>query len=361
MESGDGYIVRIRPRLARLTAEQARGVAKAALTHGSGEMDLTSRANLQLRGVRYEAHESLIADLAALGLLDDDPETEAKRNIVTAPDWREGDDTQRIAEALTLAIPALPDLPTKFGFAVDAGYTRALAKTSADIRIERGAAGDLILRADGAALGAPVTPETAVQQAISLAFWFMESGGAEVGRMARHLTAKSLPEDWATKAPAQTAPQPQPGETPLGPLIGAPFGALNAKTLLRQLDASGAEAIRLTPWRLLLLEGGAPVEDAEIITQGDDPLLNVDACPGAPACGSATVATRALARRLAPLAKDRLHVSGCAKGCARPRAAALTLTGRDGRFDLVKNGAAWDAPVMTGLAPDDLPDVIGNA
>ena len=66
MASGDGLIVRIRPLLGRITAAAARGIARAALTHGSGEMDLTSRANLQLRGVRLEAHEPLIADLSAL-------------------------------------------------------------------------------------------------------------------------------------------------------------------------------------------------------------------------------------------------------------------------------------------------------
>jgi precorrin-3B synthase len=50
MASGDGLIVRVRPLLARLTAAQALGLCKAALAHGSGLIDLTSRANLQLCG-----------------------------------------------------------------------------------------------------------------------------------------------------------------------------------------------------------------------------------------------------------------------------------------------------------------------
>ena len=370
MASGDGLIVRIRPLLGRITAAAARGIARAALTHGSGEMDLTSRANLQLRGVRLEAHEALIADLAALDLLDDDPETEAKRNIVAAPLWRDGDETHRIAAALaaTLADAAshLPALPTKFGFAVDAGAARLLPDVSADIRIERGRSGGLILRADGSARGAPVTAEDAAAQAISLAFWFSESGGAEAGRMARHLADKPLPEDWATEPPAAEAPPlaigPQsPAPHPLGPVVGAPFGAFGAKTLLRLLDASGAEALRLTPWRSLILEGGAPVTMPEVATMQGDPRLAIDACPGAPACTSATVATRALARELAVSGIDGVHVSGCAKGCARPRPAALTLTGRDGRFDLVRDGAPWDAPETTGLAPGDVPAAIAAA
>lgn len=362
MMSGDGLVVRIRPRLSRLTAAEAAGVAKAALTHGSGEIDLTSRANLQIRGVRLEAHDALLADLAALGLLDADPALEARRNIVAEPLWRAGDDTALIAAALTDAVAGLPDLPAKFGFAVDAGAERRLAAASADIRVERGASGGLILRADGAEKGAPVTAETAPQQALSLAWWFHETGGAEAGRMARHLGASPLPADWATEAPAVAAPL-EPGATPLGPALGAPFGRISARGLLRLLTKSGAAAIRLAPGRVLVLEGGAAVEDDAFVA-APDPLLAADACPGAPACREATVETRAVARQLAAAglaaAPDGLHVSGCAKGCARPRPAHLTLVGRDGRFDLVEDGLPWDRPTRAGLLPADLAKLLGS-
>ncbi|GAA3250900.1 hypothetical protein GCM10020258_06190 [Sphingomonas yabuuchiae] len=62
----------------------------------------------------------------------------------------------------------------------------------------------------------------------------------------------------------------------------------------------------------------------------DSPILHVDACVGAPACPQASVETRGLAVRLAPLIDGHLHVSGCAKGCARARAADWVLTGREG-------------------------------
>jgi precorrin-3B synthase len=47
-------------------------------------------------------------------------------------------------------------------------------------------------------------------------------------------------------------------------------------------------------------------------------------------------------------------VSGCAKGCARSGPAAVTLTGRAGRFDLVRDGRAWDGPQRPGLRPADI-------
>ncbi|MEM1316183.1 MAG: cobalamin biosynthesis protein CobG, partial [Pseudomonadota bacterium] len=84
------------------------------------------------------------------------------------------------------------------------------------------------------------------------------------------------------------------------------------------------------------------------------PLLAADACPGAPFCESASVETRGLARRLAPLLGGSLHVSGCAKGCARATAADVTLVGRDGAFDLVRGGRAGDPAAARGLRPEDL-------
>ena len=72
MLSGDGLVVRVRPRMARLSPAQVRGLAEAALRHGNGVIDLTARANLQLRGVRPEAHLALLDDLSELGLLDAD-------------------------------------------------------------------------------------------------------------------------------------------------------------------------------------------------------------------------------------------------------------------------------------------------
>jgi precorrin-3B synthase len=81
----------------------------------------------------------------------------------------------------------------------------------------------------------------------------------------------------------------------------------------------------------------------------------VVACAGAPACGSAKLSTRALAPAIAQAAAPLLdgsliiHLSGCAKGCAHPGAAALTLVGPD---RLVVLGRAGDTPHGTAAAAD---------
>jgi len=352
MMSGDGLIVRVRPRLARLTAGQALGLCEASLGHGNGIIDLTNRANLQIRGIPPARHEALLTDLVRLDLLDSDPALESRRNILVAPDWEEGGDTHRIAEDLMKELSELPELPVKFGFAVDAGPFPVLSADSADIRIERAATGGLILRADGMREGIGIDPDKAVGRAIELARWFANTRTPGTRRMACHLTKCSVP-GWAagTASPAPAGQAVHLGRTGGAWALGAPFGQIDAAAMSDMIRESVATAMRVTPWRIFLLEEASPVAARGFVTQPEDPLLGVDACPGAPHCESAGVRTRSLARRLAPLVSGRLHVSGCAKGCARPRRSDVTLTGREGLFDLVLNGHSWDAPEATGLTP----------
>jgi precorrin-3B synthase len=85
MATGDGFLLRIRPRIGRLSAEEARAVAAVARGSGNGLIDLTSRGNLQLRGLQPDTLEEAQALLAAAGLLDGTPEAEATRNVLVSP------------------------------------------------------------------------------------------------------------------------------------------------------------------------------------------------------------------------------------------------------------------------------------
>ena len=363
MLSGDGLVVRIRPRGGRLSAAQASGIADLATRHGNGLIDLTGRANLQIRGVSVEGHASLITELAQFGLIDADAELEAQRNILVAPFWRDGEDTQLLAAELERALAKRPlGLPHKFGFAVDCGSERLLAEAPADIRIERSAGGELIVRADGAKLGRAVAKENVVETALSLATWFVASGGASGGRgrMSAHVAGGAiLPNTLAgNTAPAAMVSQPHPGPFAHGALVGFAFGQLQSATLA--YIGSLVPGLRLTPWRMILLERlhQMPRHDG-LVTRADDPRLRVVACTGAPACPEAKVETRLLAAALAPhLPKDaRLHVSGCAKGCAHPANSDLTLVGTDNGFSLVRHGTARDEPALRDLTRET---ILGN-
>ncbi|GAB5439531.1 cobalamin biosynthesis protein CobG [Falsiruegeria mediterranea] len=353
MMSGDGLVVRVRPRMARLTAEQVLGLCDVAEQFGNGTIDLTNRANLQVRGVAEQDHQQLLSELAALDLLDAEPGIETKRNILISPFYQDGDLTTRLTNELIARLGELPDIPAKFGFAVDTGTSRLLTSNSADIRLERGQDG-LILRADGVPSGRHMTEVEAIDRLIELTHWFCENYGAETRRMSRLTRDVPLPSIWQGTAPGPIGSALQPGTTDIGPLYGAPFGALPARALADLMQSAKAIALRVTPWRLFLLEGSANATTDAFVTTANDPLLTTDACPGAPFCPQAEVATRDIALTLAPKVAGSLHVSGCAKGCARQLPADVTLTGANGRFDLVKHGRAGDVPCQRGLTPETL-------
>ncbi|SFS81958.1 precorrin-3B synthase [Sulfitobacter marinus] len=352
MMAADGLVMRVRPKLARITADQAAGLCDIALRFGSGHIDLTNRANLQIRGVAEADHDAVLMGLGGLGLLDEDPATERRRNILVAPFWTTGDMTATLTAQLLARLGDLPDLPTKVGFAVDCDPAGPLlTHDPADIRLEQGEGG-LILRADGCATGRPETLHTAIPALIEMAVWLADHVTPQARRMAAVVADTPLPKAWTATPPLPTQHRPQLGSNFGGPLVGAPFGQIDARALLRAL--ADARGLRVTPWRAFVLEGATAPSDPAFITTADDPLMRVDACPGAPLCASASVETRDMARRLAPTVTGSLHVSGCAKGCARARPADLTLVGRDGTFDLVRGGCAGDTPLKTGLRPDEL-------
>ena len=364
MMSGDGLVVRIRARLGRLSADQAQAVSDLSQRYGNGLLDLSARANLQMRGVSEEDHPALIAALQDLGLVDTDPVAEARRNVIVAPFWSQGDETHTIAQQLSDALVSTTDLnlPGKFGFAVDTGPAPVLRDTAADIRIERTAEG-LLLIADGAKTGLPVTTDTAVKEALTLARWFLAHGGAPDGRgRMKALIARRAPPSAHVVPLGAPAERSTLGQTATGQLVGLEFGQISA-TCFAELATQGA--LRLTPWRAMLVQGASNLAPQPgLILDATDSRLRVSVCTGAPGCTQALSSTRQLARDLAPHVptQSTLHLSGCTKGCAHPAAAPLTLTATaTDTFNLIRNGTASDHPVKTHLSAADLrasPDIL---
>lgn len=348
MPAGDGLLLRVRPHGSRLDPGQVAGLAEISDTFGNGQLDLGSRATLQLRGVGGEALPEVHRRLEGLGLLDADAGLEGRRNIMVTPFWRDTDGTQALARELGAALRKAPELPPKFGFAIDTGERPALQAASADIRVER-AGGDLLLRADGMALGERVSRETIIARVLEVLDWFSGTGHR---RMAQAVAAGIDPPLHADATPEMQAPLEDILRS--GPFLFAPFGAVTSDAL----SELAGQALRLTPWRAVLPEGAVHGELWR--TDPDDPLLRVSACTGAPGCASASVETRELARQLAPHvpAGKHLHVSGCPKGCAYPTPASVTLTGRDGCFDLIPDGPAGGEPSLRGLTPTNTADMI---
>ncbi len=360
MLSGDGLIVRVRPHGGRLTNMHARGIAATSERYGNGLIDLTSRANLQIRGISEATYSNVLADLSALGLLDAHAAIESERNIVVSPFSDDHRGQRAMAERLEAVLARDPiGLPSKFGFAIDCGHDRHLVQSPADIRIERSTDGAMIVRADGAEKGRSTDPENCVALAIALAHWFRDvtRQQAQPGRMASLIArGVQLPLDLAGDAfPVRIAEPPEPGVYEAGALVGVAFGQLTFQ-LLSKLAALG-DGLRITPWRMVLVEGLAEMPgDEDLISNSSDALLRVVACTGAPRCPQANAPTRAIARRLAGLVPrdSLLHVSGCSKGCAHRGVAALTLVATPDGFDFVRDGTTLSHPVQRSLPADAL-------
>jgi precorrin-3B synthase len=402
MASGDGLIVRLRFVGRALTPAQARAIASAADRFGNGHIDLTTRANLQIRGVSERSLPGLQAALETLGLIDAHSDAEAVRNIVTSPLAGVDSDALLDIRPLVAALDqrlrddrALWRLPGKFGFVIDDGSRLSVADEPADVAIvaERSADREIrvSLRLAGRSAGHCALAE-ATETAARLASAFLDLRGAGetaarrmaalVGRIGVGpvLRAAGLASGFEYEGTANAQSERKArllgvhdlgGRRALG--VGAPFGRLNGQKLIALADAAAAAdgELRLTPWRAALIVGekvdaalATGLHEAGFVLDDDDPIRAVAACPGAPACANASTATQddarrvaALARRLAP-AGVGLHISGCAKSCAHAAAAPVVAVGRDGRYDLALDGRAGDAPTLRGLAARELEPIL---
>ena len=274
-------------------------------------------------------------------------------------DPAESVDVRPIARALERGLAAderLRALPTKFGMLVDGGGTVSIAAERADVA--------LMAVDNGIALGvdAPsgtqwlgvASPDTAAAVALAAAHAFLDvRGSARRGRM-RNLSADE--HAWVRsvlmpmlQAREMSAPTKRHALGAVGSVVGvaAPFGRLEAEQLRRLASLAGeasAAELRLSPWRTVYFgtrDAAAARQAADaarligLIVEADDPVLRIAACPGAPDCESSSVDTRGDARRLAAYAaaqgyQGSIHVSGCAKGCARSDPSDLVLVGKAG-------------------------------
>lgn len=315
MASGDGLLVRVKPPGACLSPAAARALADAAARFGNGVVELTQRGNLQVRGLAEAGVAGFAAAVVQAGLADPDPAVEARRAVMPPPLLGCDPGLAPGAAALTAALeaafatdPRLAALPPKFAVAVDAGGVLG----------GRAVAADLVAWTDGRAFR--LSPARR---------------GAE---------------------PAPVGPLPYPGTGGAAFGLAPPFGQMDGDMLRQaaELAERFGTTLRVTPWRAMLLgavPGGVRIEAPGWITDPADPRLLVTACVGSPGCASAEAPARADAGLLRP--RGPVHVSGCAKGCAHPGAAATVLVGRAGLYDVVRNGRASDPPERCGLTLRD--------
>jgi precorrin-3B synthase len=407
MESGDGLIVRIRSGAWGLSSQKLRALARLARSHGSGIVELTRRANLQLRGVRPAELAPLQAALVEHELADASPAREARlAGLLMNPLvllGSAGADLALLCTQLEHALCAADDalvLPAKFALVLDAhsGAGGLLDEVSADLRLTLRDDGRLDLSVGGTATCAQLVGVCALHDAPGAVLALLarlSAAQAEGPVRMRALWARDEAELAAVVGPWIARDEPGPIATTnartrerpssaralshslglrhepvrwLG--VALPFGAGEADTweaLAALAEQHGRGELWLTPRRTVVVPG---VDDDRsawhtlaqrhgLILDHDDPRLRAIACPGAPSCGSAHGETRALASSLARLLApgQSLHVSGCAKGCAASAPADFTLVhGADG----CRLGLGQDVASTALLAPIPLETARGR-
>ena len=358
MMSGDGLLVRVKPAYSRLDAQALTFLADLSDQFGNGVLDLTSRANLQIRGVSEQAYPALLSSLQTAGLAGANLKAD-QLNLTLAPFTGKNSLGWRCADYLYAAADDLPELPAKFGFSVDCGEKRYLTNASADLFIEAASGGGVLLRCAGSTDGLVTDEDNLLTSVRTILDWYLglQAGAPDTPpvRMRKLLEAHDPP--YRATGHLPHAPEHQLAVGPAaGPhIIAAPYGQLTAGDL-RQLAAANS-SVQITTGRMMIVET-LPGPDSHLITTSEDKRLSVAVCPGAPHCPSASVRTRDLADSLVRTGAwsggKTLHISGCAKGCAAPEARDICIVGRDGRFDIVEKGCAWQAPSSTGILTTDI-------
>ena len=334
MQSGDGLLVRVKPRASRLSADDATFLADAAARWGNGVIELTSRANLQLRGFGQEGARAFATRAVERGLAAADPAAERRRNVIL------GSVVGASSVALAFALDdmlvedsTLDFLPPKFGLAVDA------ADAPGDIRLS--VVGDQVHVRASAGNGIVCNLNQAVAATKRLLPPFACGRGR--GRGSAYVRDHDGQPHAAERAGPPRIPNPSPGPSRKGSgealALWPAFGHMRPATLAAIADIArqhGNATLHLAHTRALILPGvtTSPSLPEGCVAEPNHPALAISACIGRPGCASASVETRADAATLARAGiTRRVHLSGCAKGCGRP-ANATTLIGEAGRYIL---------------------------
>ncbi|WP_234332598.1 precorrin-3B synthase [Streptomyces sp. NRRL S-87] len=350
----DGHLARVRLPGGLLTTRQAAALADAADRHGDGHLELTSRGNVQLRGLPDACGADLARLLDAAGLLPA-PTHERVRNIVATPLSGCGGSTRpdvlpwvREFDRLLCADPGAAALSGRFLFAFDDGRGD-VAALDPDVTVLAGAADRALLRLGAAVDAVEVTWADAPGAALLAAAYFLDTvaaAGTKAWRVAElppeqtltaeefavRLTESGVAAGYVQDAARPHAAPPRPG--PHGPqslcsLI--PLGRLSTaqwRTLLAVAE-EGAGELRLTPWRSVVLpdapaDASARLAAAGLVVAPGSPWETVTACTGRPGCAKSHADVRADARAVAERAAGPLpvHWSGCARRCGHPRGTA---------------------------------------
>ena len=362
-QAGDGALIRVRVPGGSMPVSLLQEIWGLASAYGAPFLQLTSRANLQLRGLPMPLPTQLERRLTAVDLMPS-PAHERVRNIVANPFSDRAGEVATQLDAELIGRAELANLPGRFLFAVDDPAKPVLGGTGADLTLLPGSDVDTLLvraaRGAGSTHGAVrVEAGTVASVALDIAERFLAlRAGERVWRIDELPVGAALLGGDSEPANLPATDRPGPGRHGRYEQVAVPFGLLSQTTLeslLSLADDLGTPRLTLTPWRAVALrtDRASDVEralaratEAGLSVQADEFSAAVTTCIGAPWCSRTDVDTHSLTTAL--LAQPgrpttAAHVSGCERRCGAPQAA---------HADLVANSASTPISLLAQWKED---------
>ncbi|WP_344785159.1 precorrin-3B synthase [Gordonia caeni] len=353
-EAADGRLARLRLPGGVLTPARLEALALAAEELGDGYIELTGRANVQVRGIAADDVETFADRMIAAGLAGSRSHDRV-RNIVVSPlTGRLGGTSElwtvadRLGDVLRASDRA-QELSGRFWFGLDDGRGDVLARTPDVVGLWSGDDRAELVIADhrtGRTISFDDLADTLLD--VALAFLDLRTDEWRIADLPadRH---RELHRRFAgIGAPGKAAP---PADAPVGPRVGW-FGQddgrvlLGAVTPLHRLSARQAQfaaavgaPLIVTPDRELLIadltEGVAEtvvrvLAPLGLIFDAGSAWTRASACTGAPGCANARTDVRRLLSEHVDRGGDldgREHWVACERGCGSPPDALVRVLG----------------------------------
>ena len=394
----DGMLIRIRVPGGLIEARQLSAVADLSANFGDGQVEITSRANLQLRAIQERSLPEIVEGLASVRLLPS-RQHDRVRNISTSPlaglEPEEFVDTRSLVQELDQRLiqdDVFVELHPKFSFGIYGsgrlfsheqddlslyaipgaglhGETRfqlMIGGTDTRHAVSSGDAVDCLLKAARLCIllarrnGLPPRGKKLI--AVSAVMESLLAGLSDYVAPSVYSGTRNV----MTLPPIGVHLSAQASKRNIVPLI--PLGRLSSKQAHRLADATvECEGdLRLAPWRGVVIGTVATGQVAHVAAQLDSVGLYLDgrtgfqgiaACAGNTGCDASLADVRSDAAMLAQRLAGRIDVpgwtvnlSGCEKQCAMRHGAVAELVATSCGYVLRMHGQAAQERLSTEAA-----------
>jgi ferredoxin-nitrite reductase len=379
----DGILARIRTPGGLLQGHQIKAIANLAASMGVESIQVTNRANLQLK-LSQALPPDVLQQLQAVGLAAPNPAVDHLRNIMASPtagiDGQALIDTRPIVGAIDRYISHRPDLvglSAKFSIGLDGGEMVSIRQRPNDLILVAHRQGWRLFLNMGDGVELDTRLGCMVDNCVSLIAQihqiYLEYAAAlpsapQQRRRSHQPRLRQLVAhwglDWFRSLLASNFDDQHQLTPPMISKPGAHLGIHSQRATgysyaglilhLGQLsidqlhglgdlaDQYGDGSLRLTPWQNILLPNVLDCDLPNIIqaleksglsTNANHPAGSIAACRGQPGCQAAETNSHAHAQILIQKMITQLdqplqiHISGCGKGCAHPLGSDIALLG----------------------------------